>query len=272
MNLAAIYNTIGPAGCALVVVGCAGVYIAFRTYFYLALVWRNFQHGFLDLENTGESRCLRNNNSDNPLIAIVRDVVKTHSGHSQDIRAEVAYLFHRNFEQTTKSLCWLRLVAMISPLMGLLGTVLGMVRVFQAIADTATPDPAQLAAGIWEVLITTAMGLSVAIPMLIAYYFLLLKFKGFHIEAVEHLHFRATEEGRHPVGGRKDRARPQRHRFAQTHAPHRRRQARAVGAVNQPGGHPVSRWLYRNSVARTMAMRARPSDTGAEVSRRSAAS
>ena len=95
MNLAAIYNTIGPAGCALVVVGCAGVYIAFRTYFYLALVWRNFQHGFLDLENTGESRCLRNNNSDNPLIAIVRDVVKTHSGHSQDIRAEVAYLFHR---------------------------------------------------------------------------------------------------------------------------------------------------------------------------------
>ena len=87
MNLAAIYNTIGPAGCALVVVGCAGVYIAFRTYFYLALVWRNFQHGFLDLENTGESRCLRNNNSDNPLIAIVRDVVKTHSGHSQDIRA-----------------------------------------------------------------------------------------------------------------------------------------------------------------------------------------
>ncbi len=192
MNLAAIYNTIGPAGCALVVVGCAGVYIAFRTYFYLALVWRNFQHGFLDLENTGESRCLRNNNSDNPLIAIVRDVVKTHSGHSQDIRAEVAYLFHRNFEQTTKSLCWLRLVAMISPLMGLLGTVLGMVRVFQAIADTATPDPAQLAAGIWEVLITTAMGLSVAIPMLIAYYFLLLKFKGFHIEAVEHS-YRALE-------------------------------------------------------------------------------
>lgn len=192
MNLAAIYNAIGPAGCALVVVGCAGVYIAFRTYFYLALVWKNFQHGFLDLENTGESRCLRNNNSDNPLIAIVRDVVKTHSGHSQDIRAEVAYLFHRNFEQTTKSLCWLRLVAMISPLMGLLGTVLGMVRVFQSIADTTTPDPAQLAAGIWEVLTTTAMGLSVAIPMLIAYYFLLLKFKGFHIEAVEHS-YRALE-------------------------------------------------------------------------------
>ena len=40
--------------------------------------------------------------SDNPLIAIIRDVVKTHGGHSEDIRAEVAYLFHRNFEQVTK--------------------------------------------------------------------------------------------------------------------------------------------------------------------------
>ena len=192
MNLAAIYNAIGPAGCALVAVGCAGVYIALRTYFYLSLVWKNFQHGFLDLENTGESRCLRNDNSDNPLIAIVRDVVKTHGGHSQDIRAEVAYLFHRNFEQVTKSLCWLRLVSMISPLLGLLGTVLGMVGVFQTIASKAAPDPGQLAAGIWEALITTVMGLCVAIPMLIFYYFLLLKFKGFHIEAVEHS-YRALE-------------------------------------------------------------------------------
>jgi len=192
VTLASIYSAIGPSGCALVVVGAAGLYIALRTFFYLALVWKNFQHGFLDLENTGESRCLRNNSSDNPLIAIIRDVVKTHSGHSQDIRAEVAYLFHRNFEQVTKSLCWLRLIAMIAPLLGLLGTVLGMVGVFQTIAAKAAPDPAQLAGGIWEALITTVMGLCVAIPMLIFYYFLLLKFKGFHIEAVEHS-YRALE-------------------------------------------------------------------------------
>lgn len=192
MTLASIYSAIGPSGCALVVVGCAGLYIALRTFFYLSLVWKNFQHGFLDLETTGESRCLRTNSSDNPLISIIRDVVKTHSGHSQDIRAEVAYLFHRNFEQVTKSLCWLRLVAMIAPLLGLLGTVLGMVGVFQTIAAKAAPDPAQLAGGIWEALITTVMGLCVAIPMLIFYYFLLLKFKGFHIEAVEHS-YRALE-------------------------------------------------------------------------------
>ena len=118
--------------------------------------------------------------------------MKTHGGHSEDIRAEVAYLFHRNFEGVTKGLCWLRLIAVVSPLLGLLGTILGMVTVFRTIAEHSAPDAAQLAAGIWEALITTIMGLCVAIPMLMFYYYLMLKFKGFHIEAVEHS-YRALE-------------------------------------------------------------------------------
>lgn len=201
--LISMYQAIGPAGVALVIVGCAGLYIALRTIFYLTLVWREFRRDFLDIEHQ-EGRCLRNNVSDNPLIAIVRDIVKTHGSHSQDIRAEVAYLFHRNFEQVSQSLCWLRLISVVSPLLGLLGTVLGMVGVFRTIAQNSAPDAALLAAGIWEALITTIMGLSVAIPILMCYYFLLLKFKGFHIEAVEHS-YRALEicQGmgcRHPEG------------------------------------------------------------------------
>ena len=63
---------------------------------------------------------------------------------------------------------------------------------FQTISQNAAPDAVMLAAGIWEALITTIMGLCVAIPMLTFYYFLLLKFKSFHIEAVEHS-YRALE-------------------------------------------------------------------------------
>ena len=106
--------------------------------------------------------------------------------------AEVAYLFHRNFARVTRSLCWIRLVSIVSPLLGLLGTVLGMVTVFRTIAENAAPNPAMLAAGIWEALITTIMGLCIAIPMLMFYYYLMLKFRGFHIEAVEHS-YRALE-------------------------------------------------------------------------------
>ena len=151
MNLASIYASIGPSGIALVFVGCAGLYLALRNLLYLHFVWRDFKRDFLDIEHQ-EGRCMRDvcDKSDNPLIAIIRDVVKTHGGHSEDIRAEVAYLFHRNFEQVTKGLCWLRLISVVSPLLGLLGTILGMVTVFRTIAENSAPNAAQLAAGIWE--------------------------------------------------------------------------------------------------------------------------
>ena len=99
MNLASIYASIGPAGVALIFVGCAGLYLALRNLLYLHFVWRDFKRDFLDIEHQ-EGRCMRDvcDKSDNPLIAIIRDIVKTHGGHSEDIRAEVAYLFHRNFE------------------------------------------------------------------------------------------------------------------------------------------------------------------------------
>ena len=64
-------------------------------------------------------------------------------------------------------------IASISPLLGLLGTVTGMVRIFAAISATgAVGDPAALAGGISEALITTVGGLIVAIPTLVAYRFL----------------------------------------------------------------------------------------------------
>jgi biopolymer transport protein ExbB len=58
-------------------------------------------------------------------------------------------------------------ISTITPLLGLLGTVIGMIRVFTAITVVGVGDPAQLAGGISEALITTAAGLSVAIPSLI---------------------------------------------------------------------------------------------------------
>jgi biopolymer transport protein ExbB len=58
-------------------------------------------------------------------------------------------------------------VAAISPLLGLLGTVVGMITVFSVITDVGVGDPGELAGGISEALITTATGLTVAIPSVI---------------------------------------------------------------------------------------------------------
>jgi biopolymer transport protein ExbB len=63
-------------------------------------------------------------------------------------------------------------IAAVTPLLGLLGTVTGMIRTFSALTSGGLGDPAALAGGISESLITTAAGLMVAIPALIAYRYL----------------------------------------------------------------------------------------------------
>ncbi|PID37859.1 MAG: biopolymer transporter ExbB [Pseudomonadales bacterium] len=68
-----------------------------------------------------------------------------------------------------KNINMLGTIGAISPLLGLLGTVLGIISSFLAITDGAMQDPGLLAAGVSQALITTAAGMFVAIPALVAY-------------------------------------------------------------------------------------------------------
>jgi biopolymer transport protein ExbB len=86
-------------------------------------------------------------------------------------------------------------IASITPLLGLLGTVIGMIKVFTAITAHGVGNPTILAGGISEALITTAAGLSVAIPSLMFYrYFrgkvdtLVLKMEEEALKMVEVIH------------------------------------------------------------------------------------
>ena len=63
-------------------------------------------------------------------------------------------------------------IAAVTPLLGLLGTVIGMIKVFGVITAQGVGDPGVLAGGISEALITTAAGLTVAIPSLLFYRYL----------------------------------------------------------------------------------------------------
>ena len=71
-----------------------------------------------------------------------------------------------------KHLDTLAVLAAAAPLLGLLGTVTGMIRMFEAITKYGTGDPKLLAGGISEALITTEVGLSIAIPLLLIHNFL----------------------------------------------------------------------------------------------------
>lgn len=85
------------------------------------------------------------------------------------LNAELEWRGNDEVSQMQRHIRLLELIAMISPLLGLLGTVLGMIQSFQelALADGAA-NASLLAAGIWQALLTTAAGLVVAIPAAIA--------------------------------------------------------------------------------------------------------
>lgn len=85
---------------------------------------------------------------------------------------ELSIIGTRQVRQIEKSLSWLGLIATIAPLLGLTGTVTGMIKAFMVIANSPSVNPSMLAGGIWEALITTAAGLLVAIPIHVGHHYL----------------------------------------------------------------------------------------------------
>ena len=77
---------------------------------------------------------------------------------------EVKYVLERNLNM-------LGTIATISPLLGLLGTVVGMITAFTGLTETSGANPDLLAAGISQALITTAFGLLIAVPGLVLHKF-----------------------------------------------------------------------------------------------------
>lgn len=185
MNLEKLYDLSGPCGLVIVLIGIVAVYISIRNYLYTSFAWKNFKKTFVNT-STNEEKCLKDYQGGNPFLNIIYAMVTTHQQRSDDLRAEVVYLFNKNFRSVTNGLIVLKLITVISPLLGLLGTVLGMLTIFEEISKLSNQDPQILALGIWQALITTVMGLCVAIPTLVMFYLLSMRMKIFLMETIEH--------------------------------------------------------------------------------------
>jgi len=85
---------------------------------------------------------------------------------------ELSVIGTRQVREIEKGLSWLGLISTIAPLLGLTGTVTGMIRAFLVIASSTRVSPSMLAGGIWEALITTAAGLLVAMPIHVGHHYL----------------------------------------------------------------------------------------------------
>ena len=107
----------------------------------------------------------------NPLgrVMMAYDDAKSKDGDVVELKLDEAIL--RESPKLEFGLNFLKLGAGIAPLLGLLGTVTGMIKTFQAMMIYGTGDPQLMAGGISEALVTTMLGLIAAIPLLILHSF-----------------------------------------------------------------------------------------------------
>lgn len=108
-----------------------------------------------------------------PVAHIVDAGLARYSRSRTEIRETIEDAGVHEVPRLEKNLVVLATLAHVSPLLGLLGTVLGMIRAFMTIEEMqGVVNPSDLAGGIWEALLTTAFGLVVAIAAYVAYNYL----------------------------------------------------------------------------------------------------
>lgn len=105
-------------------------------------------------------------NADNPLGRVFIAAEKEQSGDTDNLELILDEAITREVPVLEKGLSMIKLLAAVAPLLGLLGTVTGMIATFQSISLFGTGDPKLMASGISQALVTTMLGLCVAIPLL----------------------------------------------------------------------------------------------------------
>lgn len=104
-----------------------------------------------------------------PLASIMKAGLLKYGQPKEDIEKTIETAALHEMARLEKRLILLASVANVSPLLGFFGTVSGMIKSFDALAEQGLSNPGAVAAGISEALVTTAAGLAVAIPVQLAY-------------------------------------------------------------------------------------------------------
>ncbi|MCX7943333.1 MAG: MotA/TolQ/ExbB proton channel family protein [Deltaproteobacteria bacterium] len=162
----------------IVILGCSILSLAV----FLERMWSTRKKYVLPTEFYNRLLILISNNKIDEALAISKE---NRSSIANIAVAALTHLDNPNMErymetqgrneahELEKNVAILGLVATISPLLGLLGTVTGMIRMFYQVSIRGIGDHRFVAAGIWEALITTAAGLIVAVPSYVGYRYLI---------------------------------------------------------------------------------------------------
>jgi biopolymer transport protein ExbB len=134
----------------------------------LGLAMGAMRFRFLDEESKSITKELETNNFLNDsILGKLNSVYSKYSGNNpEDLESQLEDILAKATPPLEKNLSVIKLLAAVAPLLGLLGTVIGMIETFQAITLFGTGDPKLMAGGISQALVTTMLGLIAAVPLL----------------------------------------------------------------------------------------------------------
>ncbi|WP_459634339.1 MotA/TolQ/ExbB proton channel family protein [Halomonas sp. WWR20] len=155
------FNQGGAVGYVVVALGVLGLLVALAQYLYLLVVSRRMH------QQLRQPETLRDNNPLGRVLQRFSALGREHAPEALEARLDEALLAEQPRLERGQPL--VKLLAAIAPLLGLLGTVTGMIVTFQSITVFGTGDPKLMAGGISQALVTTVLGLITAVPLLFAH-------------------------------------------------------------------------------------------------------
>jgi biopolymer transport protein ExbB len=152
----------GPVGYIILGLGLIGLLIALERLINLVLVGAKVKR---QLKTATAS-------SDNPLGRVMQVKENNPNLDTETLELKLSESILREVPKLSSRLTLIKIISVVAPLIGLLGTVTGMILTFQAITLFGTGDPKLMAGGISQALVTTVLGLVVAIPMVFIFAYL----------------------------------------------------------------------------------------------------
>lgn len=161
-------NQGGLVGYVIIVLGVIGLLVAVERLVYLGIAGKKIRAQLTSSKPSGDNALGR-------VLSVYNDN-KTDNVETLELKLDEAIM--KEVPPLEARLNFLKLLAAVGPLLGLLGTVTGMILTFQAITLFGTGDPKLMAGGISQALVTTVQGLCVAIPMVLLHGFVSSRAKG----------------------------------------------------------------------------------------------
>jgi biopolymer transport protein ExbB len=147
----------GIVGYCIIALGIIGLIIAILRWFALSTADRKVS---AQLKRETAS-------TDNPLGRVLAAYESNRGADTETVELKLSEAALKEMPALTKGLLFIKVTSAVAPLMGLLGTVTGMIKTFQVITLYGAGDPKMMAGGISQALMTTVLGLVVAIPMVL---------------------------------------------------------------------------------------------------------